>query len=542
MNKRILYIVGAAVAVLIFVVVLLPFLFDANRFRPTVESQLQAALGRKVDIGDLSLSLLSGGVAAKNFAIADDPKFSSSSFLQAKSLQVGVEMWPLLTSRAVRITSLTLSQPELSLLRSPSGTWNFSSLGSGPNAGKSSGEAGGEISIGKLSITDGRVTVGSPSGQKSIYQAINLSAEHVGYGSAIPFTLTAKTPGSGDMKIEGTAGPVDRTDASLTPLSAKVTLKHVDLASTGFLDATSGIAGVLDYDGSIKSDGHTANSEGTAKADNLRLVRAGGPAKTPVSVDYASAYDLRRQDGTLSKGNIRFGGSTARLAGTYDTHGESTIVHIKLTGSQLPVRDIEGILPAFGVMLPSGSSLQGGTADANLAFDGPVNRLVTAGNVNIANAKLAGFNLASKLSAISALAGMKQESDTVIQTLSSNLRIAPDGIRADNLKVIVPAIGTLAGSGTIAPNNALNFHMLAQLANPNSAIGQLTSRLPLLGGKSSGTIPFMIQGTTSQPVFVPDVAGAVSSGLLNGVTSRQPSQTQQPGVNDVLKGIFGKKK
>jgi AsmA protein len=545
MNKRILYIVGGAVALIIILVLLIPFFIDANRFRPTVESQLQAALGRKVEIGDLSLALLSGGVTAKNFAIADDPKFSQSPFLKANSLHVGVEMWPLIMSRAVRITSLTVNQPDLTLLRSPSGTWNFSTLG-GQTAGKSSQSAGGEISIGKLSISDGRVTVGTPSGQKSTYQNVNLTAQNVGYTSPIPFTLTAKTPGGGEVKIEGTAGPLDRADVSLSPLSAQVTLKHVDLAATGFVDPASGMAGLADYNGTVKSDGHIAQAQGTAKVQNLKLVRAGGPAKEPITVDYASTYDLRRNTGTLPKGDIHFGSSTAHLGGTYDTHGDATVVHMKLTGSQLPVHDIEGILPAFGVTLPSGSSLQGGTAGANLAFDGPINRLVTAGAVDIANAKLSGFNLASKLSAISALSGMKQEADTAIQTMSSNLRIAPDGIRADNLKMIVPALGTLAGSGTIAPDNALNFHMVAQLANANSAVGQLTSRIPGFGGGKSGggSIPFMIQGTTEKPVFVPDVAGAVTGGLTKDLQQGLPGQTKtnQPGVGDVLDGIFGKKK
>ena len=542
MSKRILYVIGGVVALIIIVVVLLPFLIDANRFRPTVESQLQAALGRKVAIGDLSLSLLSGGVAAKDFSIADDPKFSQSPFLQAKALNVGVEMWPLIMSRAVHITSLTVTQPELTLLRSPSGTWNFSSLGAGQSSAKSSsGSSSDDISIGKLSITNGRVTVGSASGQKSTYQDVDLTAQNVGYKSTIPFTLTAKTPGGGDIKVDGTAGPIDQTDASMTPLSAQVTLKHVDLAATGFVDPASGMAGVLDYNGSLKSDGKVATTNGTAKVDNLRLVKAGGPAKSPVSVDYATSYDLHREAGTLSKGDIHFGGSTAHLAGTYDTKGDSPVVHMKLTGSQLPVKDIEGLLPAVGVTLPSGSSLQGGTADANLTFEGPVNRLVTAGTVGIANAKLSGFNLGSKLSAVSALMGgaAKQEADTTIQTLSSNVRIAPDGIRADALKLIVPALGTLTGAGTISPENALNFHMVAQLANAG-AVGQLTSRLPMLGGGKSGggSIPFMIQGTTSQPVFVPDVAGAVTSGLTNALQQK----TKQPGVGDVLQGIFGKKK
>jgi AsmA protein len=273
------------------------------------------------------------------------------------------------------------------------------------------------------------------------------------------------------------------------------------------------------------------------------LTANGGPANTPVTVDYASDYDLIQQAGVLSRGEIHTGKSTAHLSGNYNTQGQSTVVHLKLNGSALPVADIEGLLPALGVVLPSGAGLQGGTADADLAIEGAVDRLVTTGDLRVSNARLTGFDLASKMSALSAMTGLKGGSDTVIQTLSSNLRIAPEGIRADNLKLIVPAIGTMTGRGTIGANNALDFHMVATLANPGqgSMLGQMASGIPILGQNAKGTIPFMIQGTTSSPVFVPDVAGMVSSSLVN---SLQPQQHQpgQQGLSGILGALLGKEK
>src|SRR5581483_3598260 len=321
-----------------------------------------------------------------------------------------------------------------------------------------------------------------------------------------------------------TAGPINRTDAAETPLSAAITLQHLDLATTGFIDPSSGLGGLLDYTGTLKSDGKNAHTEGAVKAEGLRFTRSGGPAKAPVTVEYASDYDLAQQAGVLSRGEIHTGKSTAHLSGNYNTQGQSPVVHLKLKGSALPMADIEGLLPALGVVLPSGAGLQGGTADADLAIEGAVDRLVTAGDLNVSNARLTGFDMASKMSALSALTGLKGGSDTLIQMLSSNLRIGPDGIRADNLKLIVPAIGTMTGRGTIAANNALDFHMVATLTNPGqgSTLGGMASGiLGHSGDSGKGTIPFMIQGTTSSPVFVPDVGSMVSSGL---VTSLQPKQ------------------
>src|SRR5436309_14640481 len=83
------------VGILVVLVLVAPFLIPVNQFRPTIEEKASAALGRKVDVGNLSLSLFTGSLAADNLAIADDPKFSKSPFLTAKSIKVGVELVPL---------------------------------------------------------------------------------------------------------------------------------------------------------------------------------------------------------------------------------------------------------------------------------------------------------------------------------------------------------------------------------------------------------------------------------------------------------------
>src|SRR5437763_590688 len=128
--KRALKIVGIVIALLIVIVIVLPFVINVNDFRPRIESELTNALGRKVTVGNLSLSLWSGSLAADNIAIADDPSFSNSPFIQAKELSVGVELVPLILSKTLHITDLTLTQPKVSLLRDRSAKWNFSTLGS----------------------------------------------------------------------------------------------------------------------------------------------------------------------------------------------------------------------------------------------------------------------------------------------------------------------------------------------------------------------------------------------------------------------------
>ena len=90
--SRKLRIILVSIGVFILLLLIVPFLIPVNQFRPTIEEKASAALGRKVTLGSLSLSLFSGSLATDNLSISDDPKFSPSSFLTAKSLKVGVEL------------------------------------------------------------------------------------------------------------------------------------------------------------------------------------------------------------------------------------------------------------------------------------------------------------------------------------------------------------------------------------------------------------------------------------------------------------------
>src|SRR5205807_6137925 len=117
------------VAVLVVLIPVIPFLIPVNQFRPTIEEKASAALGRKVRVGDLSLSLLSGSLSAENLSIGDDPKFSPAPFLTAKSLNVGVEIMPLIFSKTLNVTGVTIAGPQLILLRTTAGQRNYSSLG-----------------------------------------------------------------------------------------------------------------------------------------------------------------------------------------------------------------------------------------------------------------------------------------------------------------------------------------------------------------------------------------------------------------------------
>ena len=685
-----LRVVAIVVAVLIVIVLIVPFLIPVNKFRPVIEEKATAAVGRKVQIGDLRLSLLTGSISATDLSIADDPQFSQTPFLTAKSLKIGVEMIPLIFSRALNITSVAIVNPDVTILQNPAGEWNYSSMGSSsasaraPNTPEPSQGAAKPpaFAVNKINLTDGRVSIGStklpdrtvfdhvniavsnfsaaskfnvtvacdlPGGGKlavdgdagplnqanaaltplaasisienpvltlvqqqdsgwnvslgalssassptqqadreppskqtalstnaltirkfdlkngrvvvspkgsakaSTYQNVNVTATGVSATTKSPITVSADLPAGGKFKLDGSAGPLNQTNAMLTPLSAKIDVSALNLASSGFVDSSLGLGGIVDVSATAQSQDGQVAANGTLKLSKALLVAGGTPAAVPASVDFTTTYDLRSSAGVLSSSTIKIGKAEAHLAGTYKTQGDAMVVALKLDADKMPASDLQAFLPAVGVNLPKGASLDSGDLTAHLQMQGPTSKLATDGNVGLFNAKLAKFDLGSKMSAVSALTGIKTGSDLIIEKFTSNLHVSPAGIRADQVNATIPALGIVTGSGTVDEKNNLDFKMAAAVtaggATPLGAINTALGKYVNGGKDCKGgvSIPFLIQGTTSDPKFVPNVGGVasalLSSGSCGGTTATTGEKPQTPAdlVNG-LSGLFGKKK
>ena len=193
MNKKMLTIVGVIVAVLLLVILILPSLIDANRYKPEIQAKLGTALGRNVQIGNIKLSIFSGGVVVDDVAISDDPAFSNQPFLQAASVKINVEMIPLILSRQVRITGFAIDSPKTNLIRHANGTWNYSTIGAASSKAPSSGDGSSSmtgVTVGHVNVTNGQLTVstesapGASATPKRTYDQVNLQAKNFAFSRA----------------------------------------------------------------------------------------------------------------------------------------------------------------------------------------------------------------------------------------------------------------------------------------------------------------------------------------------------------------------
>src|SRR5262249_41166673 len=160
------------------------------------------------------------------------------AFISAKSLRVGAEIWPFLTSHKLIVRYLTIDQPEIALVQTPAGDWNFSSLGGKPQARPAQPSPGSEpldLSVQDVKITGARVTLKRTVGhwKPMVLEQLNLELKEFSATTAFPFTLTGNVVGGGSVKVSGKAGPINAADTSLTPVNLTLQMDRLDLAGSG---------------------------------------------------------------------------------------------------------------------------------------------------------------------------------------------------------------------------------------------------------------------------------------------------------------------
>ncbi|WP_213807602.1 AsmA family protein [Granulicella sp. dw_53] len=545
----------AVVALLIVVVLILPLFVDANLFRPMLETQLTAALGRQVKVGDLSLSVFSGSLVANELSIAGDPEFSPEPLLVAKQLKIGVDMRPLLFSRKLQVRSFEAQGPEIHLVRAADGRWNFSSLGRG-GAGKTqiAGQPSAfpDLTVGVITIKEGRAVVESvpAHGKPMIYEHLNASIQQFSFAKAFPFTLSAGLPADGAITVAGSAGPLNQQDAATTALTAQVTAKHLDPVAAGFVDPAAGLSMLANVDAHAVSNGVTLTSQGTIHAERLVLLKGGSPAPKPVELSYNIVHTLKNNTGQVQDLAVKAGNVAAHVNGSYELAGEAPVMNLRLIAQALPIDDLQALLPSVGVKLPNGSVLRGGTLTTTLTITGSTKDSVIAGPVEVDNTHLAGFDLGSKMSGMAALGGVKTGDTTSIQTLRTNVRVTDAAVRADSIYALLPALGEVSGGGTVAPGGALNFSLNLKLSTTQgigqAGVGMLTALSGVAGGAASTAakngIPVTVTGTTSNPVIMADVGKLLQKNAASILGGQLLGNGKNQKTVDAITSLFGRKK
>jgi AsmA protein len=523
MKKSVKIGLAAAIALPILAAAAIRLFVDANTFRPMIESRLTAALSRKVTLGALSLSVMTGSLVANDLAIAEDPKFGQTPFFTAKRLRIGVQMKPLIFNRQLIVRSFEVDAPQIHLIRAEDGTWNFSTLSHGaePRGRLSEHHATGHLTRSprrphhhqrrQRQDRNAALREKSPGLRPSRRQ---VGALLPGRGLSLHGERLAARRRQG--RVSGTVGPINPQDAASTTFDAQLTIKHLDPVVAGYVDPAAGISMIAGLDAHIVSDGMNVTSDGKVHAEHLILLKGGKAAPHPLDINYQVGHSLKGNSGQVSDLALQTGAVAIHIKGTYQLAANVPVFDLKLLAQSVPIDGLQALMPAVGVRLPNGAVLKGGTLSANFAIKGSAKDNVIVGSYEIKNTQLVGYDLGSKIVGIAALGGIKTGDTTAIDISRADMRITKSGSESTNIYSVLPALGESTGSGTVSPSGALNFHLISKVTSAKGLNKVGVNILTKLNSTSAADkpstatgIPINITGTAENPVITADVNGLV---------------------------------
>ena len=547
MKKSVKIGVATAIALPILAAAAIHVFVDANTFRPMIESRLTAALSRKVTLGDLNLSVMTGSLVANDLTIAEDPKFGQTPFFTAKRLRIGVQMKPLIFHRQLIVRSLEVDAPQIHLIRSEDGIWNFSTLSHGAGSQNvTQPTALPDLPVDLILIQEGSAKIETLPLQRNpeVYDHLNVKLEHFSLAKAFPFTVSASLPGDGKVGLSGTVGPVNSQDAAATTFDARLTIQHLDPVAAGYVDPASGISMIAGLDAHVVSDGMNVTSDGKVQAEHLVLRKGGRAAPHPVDINYEISQSLKDKGGQISDLALQTGAVAIHIKGAYQLAANVPVFDLKLLAQSVPIDGLQALMTAVGVRLPDGAVLRGGTLSANFDIKGSAKDNVIAGSYEIKNTELVGYNLGSKIVGIAALGGIKTGDTLAIDISRADMRVTKSGSETTNIYSVLPALGESTGSGTVSPSGALDFHLISKVTSAKGLNKVGVDILTKLNGSSAAAkpstatgIPINITGTAENPVITADV-----SSLLKGNAATLRSKGAGFFKKTGISNLFSKKK
>jgi len=237
-SKKLVFVLGGVAGLIVILLITIPLLIDVNRYRGLIEGKAQEALGREVRLGEMKLSLLpSLALRIDDLALGALPEEGGGDLLTARRVRVGVQLLPLMRKQ-LKITSIVVDAPQLTVFRDSQGRWNVQRLVATDTPSQDSAEASAtgrpEFQIDSLRITNGHVIVrdearGGPPLQATLTD-VSIKLNDVSPSRPIEFELSTsweEIPGA-EIQVAGQVGPLFPDEGEATQIVAAVNVAHID--------------------------------------------------------------------------------------------------------------------------------------------------------------------------------------------------------------------------------------------------------------------------------------------------------------------------
>lgn len=385
----------ASIAAILFValLVLAKIFITPERVRQTVQPLAEKALKRKVELGDIEVSILSG-IVLRDLEVKE--RDGDKTFVAAGQVLLRYQFWPLLFKKVV-VDEVRFDNPRIRVVRLADNTFNFSDLISQPvdkeprpeeqpPSGEGINLLVSEVAVaaGSLEFVDQAVTAGKQ--YVTTIDSLSITANEISLEKKFPFILEALVNDS-PIKLQGDIDPRERT------VAASVNIKTLDVVrfSPYFaekipakLDALK-----LSVDLELAASQKSIASAGDISFDNINLILdalKNAPLKNAsLSLTHDLKMDLAGGMLDITSSLLRYNGIPISFKGKISSLFESPRLDGEIDISEFDVAKVLAALPEKLVAAAKPYSPTG-TVDALVSLSGPVDQpleLVQHANIKL---------------------------------------------------------------------------------------------------------------------------------------------------------------
>jgi uncharacterized protein involved in outer membrane biogenesis len=579
-------ILGGALAAILLLAILAPYLLDVDRYRGRISDMISLQTGRKVTMGRLRATLLLRvGFSVDGFQMANPPGFAQGHLVLAEEIHGALAFWPLVLRRELRVISLELVEPRLMLLEDDRGRNNYTFPARRPPSAPSSRPA--------------------PAGDRPA--SITLMVDQVAMSHAAVFYGTVDRRGRPAATVHVSNLDVELRQIALRPLRVREWQADARLGGTQLILASWNAPALFDSGTVVLRDGKLDSS---FTVQFGKAARVEGTVSVPDVEDAVPQFDVKTNDldldallaGTAEPlptrggnanpaalpGRGRAGAAVGPARAVTPAAGPSRLVaqghiaaeHIRqgayaagpLTADLRVFNDRTEIWP-FTLRLAGGAvqltartdrlqvpqrfsaniqvrelntetilrqspDLKGkfaGTAELEMQLIGSLETrwtesLTGHGQFAIRNGRIAGFNLAGAARSITDLAGVS--GDTPFTRIAGDVSIRDGRLTSRQIHMDSPR-GTLDLKGSCGFYGSLDYEgqMIAQLTGAAQPSGD-SARDILSGivgnaitrniGQAQIAVPLILRGTLQKPDLRP---GRTAPKFTQPALSTQPQET-----------------
>jgi uncharacterized protein involved in outer membrane biogenesis len=578
---------GLLLAVLIFAL-LAPYLLNVDRYRGTIADMISMQTGRKVTLGRLRATFLPTiGFSVDGFQMANPVGFvqGPNPMIAADEIHGALAFWPLALRHELRVISLDLEEPRLTLLVDEGGrnNYTFPPRHAAPAATpkKPAGPAPASLTlmVDQVTLHDADIFYGTIDRRGQAAATVNIAGLDVQLRQLALQPLRIRD-WQADAELVGTQLVVAGWNTPVAFESGSVTLRDnkLDASFTLQFGKAARVQGTLDiadiehavpqFDVKTGQLDVDALLSGATAPQPVIPARGPRPASAPALAPAARARVVAGQPATglsrlvaqghLAADHIREGTYTAGpLTADLRIYNDRTEVWpftlrmadgaVELTARtdrrQVPQRfsaNIEARNLNTEEILHDSPQLRGkfaGAAEMDLQLIGSIEpqwtqSLTGKGQFAIRNGRIAGFNLAGDAQSLANLAGIS--GDTPFTRITGDLDIHDGRIASRQIHMDSPR-GTLDLKGSCGFYGSLDYEgqMITQLGGPATGSangardlsGLISNALGRNMGQTQVTVPFVLKGTLQKPQLRP---GRVAPKFAKASQSDQPGHSVQP--------------